>query len=105
LDKRNKHKVQYGSLQAAADDEGLEYYKFKGKLGNEPMLVLGFDGSEYSYSASGTGSPTIIRLGLWEGQVQQSVACCSHSHANLSAPSTFAIGDTTGISTRLSDLQ
>jgi hypothetical protein len=33
------------------------------------MLVLGFDGSKSYNSGSGIGSPTIIRLGLWEDQV------------------------------------
>lgn len=69
MDKRRKRQVRFGSPRAAANDEGLEYYKFKGKLGNELTLVLDFDRSEYTYSASGTGSPTIIRLGLWESQV------------------------------------
>jgi hypothetical protein len=33
------------------------------------MPVLGFYGNEPYNSGSGTGSPTIIRLGLWEDQV------------------------------------
>jgi hypothetical protein len=49
LDRRWKCQVHYGSPRIAADNKGVEYYKFKGKVGNELTLVLGFDGSEYSY--------------------------------------------------------
>jgi hypothetical protein len=32
------------------------------------MLVSVFKTNKYSYSESGTGSPTIIRLGLWKAR-------------------------------------
>jgi hypothetical protein len=44
------------------DHSVYTYLKCKWYLGREIMLVLGFYGNE-------TGSPTIIRLGLWEDQV------------------------------------
>ena len=49
--------------------EVLEIIKSICTLGREIMLVLGFDGNKSYNSGSGMGSPTIIRLGLWEGQV------------------------------------
>jgi len=51
--------------------EVLEIMKSICALGKEIMLVSGFDGNESYNSGSGTGSPTIIRLGLWEDQVSK----------------------------------
>ena len=47
----------------------LTLVKYKQHLGKEIMLVLGFYGIDYYNSGWGTGSPTIIILGLWEDQV------------------------------------
>jgi hypothetical protein len=54
--------------------EVLEIIKSICTLGREIMPVSGFDGNESYNSGSGTGSPTIIRLGLWEDQVDELIA-------------------------------
>jgi hypothetical protein len=48
----------------------LDLLKIKRCLRREIMPVLGFYGNEPHNSGSGTGSPTIIKLGLWEDQVR-----------------------------------